>query len=245
MILCAKHDQMQEGFLGLVIEMRKMAYTLGCLVFLPWDGGAHANGVENLLDLLDAPVAYSASYMATDGKGTFVGKVWHEPGRERRDFATKHGDQTALLRRDQDAAFLINASAKWYVAVNFHAALALAGSMDDLVLERKKLGPDMVEGQKTIHYRLSAHSRAGREFVGDYWALASGVPVKLAGLETEPNGRATEVTLVQSDIQAGIVKGVSMDVPNGLLAVNLRKVPAENLVQTMQSLAPLLSGKMK
>ena len=225
--------------------MRKTAYALVCLALMPWHGGAHANGAEKVLDLLDAPVAYSATYTASDGKGTFVGKVWHEPGRERRDFATKHGDQTALLRRDQDAAFLINSSAKWYVAVNFHAALALAGGMDDLTLDRQKLGPETVEGQKTIHYRLSAHSRAGRVFVGDYWALPSGVPVKLTGMETEPDGRAIEVSLVQTDIQVGPIKGASMDVPNGLLAVNLRKVSAENLVQTMQSLAPLLSGKMK
>ena len=226
--------------------MRRWIYAMGCLGLVLWDAMAHAQGVERALDVLDAGVSYSANYAASDGHGLFTGKVWHEPGRERRDFATKHGEQTALLRRDMDAAYLINSTAHWYVAVSFRAAVALADGLDELTVNRQKIGPDPVEGQKTTRYHISAHAKSGRAFEGDLWALASGVPVKLAGTASEANGRQTEVMLVQTNIVVGPVnRAVAMEPPQGYMAINLQKIPPEKLVQTVQSMAPLLNGGIK
>ena len=226
--------------------MRKLGCAIGSFLLVCLTNSAMAASAEQALDILDSPVAYSASYVASNGKGTFVGKVWHEPGRERRDFETKHGAQTALLRRDQDAAFLINPSAKWMVSVSFHAALTLAGSWDDLTLTRQKVGPDVVEGQKSVRYHLVATGPSGRGFVGDLWALPSGVPVKIVGEETEPNGKVTQVSLLQTNILVGPVNAAAyLEAPQGYMSINLRKVTPENLVKSIQAIAPLLGGGLK
>ena len=226
--------------------MRKLICAICSLPYLFWSGGVSAKAAEQVLDILDAPVSYTATYAVSDSKGVYTGTVWHEPGRERRDFETKHGSQTALLRRDQDAAYLINSSAKWYVAVAFHAALSLAGGWDDFTLIREKIGPERMEGEKTIHYHLKADSPSGRGFVGDLWALPSGVPVKIFGLETEPNGKQNTVSLIQTHILVGPVNAAAnLEVPHGYMAIDLKKVTAENLIKTIQSLGPLLGGAMK
>lgn len=226
--------------------MRKLICAICSLPYIFWSGGASAKAVEQVLDILDAPVSYSATYVVSDSKGVFTGKVWHEPGRERRDFETKHGSQTALLRRDQDAAYLINGSAKWYVAVAFHAALSLAGGWDDFTLVREKVGPERMEGEKAIHYRLKADGPSGRGFVGDLWSLPSGVPVKITGVEVEPNGKQTNISLIQRNILVGPVNAAAtLEVPHGYMAIDLKKVTSENLIKTIQSLGPLLGGGMK
>ena len=223
--------------------MRKMIYAMCSLAFILWNEKAESAGAEKALDILDAPVSYTATYVASDSKGVFAGKVWHQPGRERRECETKHGPMSALLQRDQDAAYLINPAAKWVVAVSFHAAVSLAGGLDELVLTKQKIGPESVEGQKTIRYHLAASGVGGREFVGDLWALPSGVPVKVSGVETEPGGKKAEVSLIQTNIRVGPVNGaVDLEAPQGFMSINLRKVTPENLTKAIASLAPLLGG---
>jgi hypothetical protein len=214
---------------------------VGTIMLLPLQG--LAAGAELALDLLDAKVSYTATYQATDGKGEYGGRVWHQFGRERRDVEIKGGTQAVLLRRDMDDAYLINATGKWYVAVNFQAALSLVGGLDGMKVSRKSMGADMVEGQSATRYHIIASREDGRQFVGDIWVLASGVPVKVEGSESEPGGKITDVELVQFNIKVGPVAPEQMEVPTGYMGVNLKKISPENLVKTIQSIAPLLAIK--
>ena len=226
--------------------MRSKLYVLSVLVPVLWGiggGVAWAAGAEVALDLLDAPVAYRAVYRASDGKGVYGGKVWHEPGKERRDFDTSGGGQSVLLRRDLDAAYLMKPSGKWYVAVGFHAALSLAGGLDSLSVVRQKMGQETVEGQKATRYHITADAKGGRGFVGDLWSLPSGIPIKVEGTETEPSGKITTVSLIQEHIVAGPVETGILDVPQGYMGINLKTVTPENLAQAIQAITPLLAGK--
>ena len=225
--------------------MRKVSYLLPGLVagLIYVERCAWAGDVEKALDLLDAPVAYSASYRASDGAGEFTGKVWHQPGKERRDFDTKGGGQSLLLLKEQDAAYLIKQSGKWYVAVGYHAAIALAGGFDAMTVTRQPKGSEVVNGIKTSRSHIAAHTADGREFAGELWTLASGVPVKVEGIETEPGGKQTHVTLEQTDIAVGHVGNDHFDVPQGYMGINLKKIPPEKLVQAIQGIMPLLAAK--
>jgi hypothetical protein len=204
---------------------------------------AFAGGVEKALDLLDAPVPYSASYRASDGKGEYLGKVWHQPGKERRDFETKGGGQSLVLRKDQDAAFLMKPAGKWYVSVSFHAAIALAGGFDSMTVTKQPTGVETINGQKANRSHLVAKAADGRQFVGDFWALSSGAPVKVEGVETEPNGKQTQVSLIQTDIVIGRVGNDRFDLPEGYMGINLKKIPPDKLVQAIEGIMPLLAGK--
>lgn len=247
--MCASFPSQNQGLLPLregVVEnsIYKFCAVIGVTCSF-WGGDVYAAGAESALDLLDAPVAYSATYRASDGKGVFSGKVWHEPGRERRDFETKSGDQSVLLRRDNDSAYLMKPSGKWYVAVGFHAALSLAGGFDGMSVSRQKVGPDSVEGQNSTRFHITANTKDGRGFVGDLWSLASGIPVKVEGVETEPTGKKTQVSLIQTNIIAGPIEAGRLDVPQGYMGINLKTVSAENLNQAIQSITPLLNGGKK
>ena len=66
--------------------------------------------------------------------------------------------------------------------------------------------------------------------------------MKVIGVEVEANGKQTEVSLVQTHVNTGPVDPVQVSPPKGYITMDLRKITADKLVQTMQSLSPLLNG---
>ena len=225
------------------VSVRKCALPASVLaLFLIVSNGGGATQPETALDILDAPVSYRARFDVQAGHGLFHGQVWHEPGRERRDFDAVGGTQAVLLRRDQDAAYLLNPSGRWAVAFGLHAVAQFAGGIDDMTLERKRIGVGKIDGREGIHYGVKAATADGRAFAGDWWVDHHGVTLKLTGVETEPGGKQTDVLLNQTNITEGSVDAGQLAPPKGYLTFDLRKITAERLVQAMQSLAPLLGG---
>lgn len=212
---------------------------LGILTNILTPATVFAESVK-LIDLLDVPVSYTAKFRVSDTHGTFWGAVWHEPGKERREVNTKVGDQMVLLRRDQDTAYFVDRSGKWCVSFGFHTAASLAGGLDGLMATRHRLGTESVDGVKAVKYGVEAHSATGQDFEGQMWVASSGVPLKVAGVESDGKGRRTPVELIQTDITVGKIAPGVLDVPAGLMTLNLRGVKAEQLVPAIQSLEPLL-----
>jgi len=197
---------------------------------------------EDAFDLLDAPVSYSAHFSVSSDKGTYEGNVWHAPGRERRDFGTVDGGQAVLLRRDKDAAYLIAPSRRWYVGFGLRAAAALAGGLDGLSVERKKVRDEVVGGLKTTRYKVNASGGGGR-FDGDAWFTRDGILVKAAGTLTGKGGNPSRVETSLSDVAVGPVDEAMLNLPAGFFGLDLRSVPAEGLQQAIEGVKGMMSGK--
>lgn len=193
-----------------------------------------------LLDLLDVPVTYTAKFQVSDGHGTYLGSVWHEQGKERRNVDTKVGNGWVLLRRDRDAAYFVNVSGKWCVSFGFHAAAALAGGIDTLMATRQRIGAENVGHLAATKYRVEAKAPSGQAFQGNIWLAASGVPLKVAGVETDAKGHKTPVELIQTDIALGPIEPSLLDVPTGMTTLDLKGVNSDQLIPAIQSLGPLL-----
>ncbi len=211
---------------------------VGCLL-----AAQTAAADETALDLLDAPVAYTAHFTVSSAGGTYHGTVWHSPGRERRDWDTAGGGQAVLLDRIGDAAYLIKPSGRWYVGFGLHAAASLAGGLDGLVVDRRRLGEETVAGMRTTRYRVTATASAGGRFDGDAWFSHNGILVKAAGMLQGPDGKATQVETSLSDVVVGPTDPAMLALPSGYFGMDLRKVKAADLVQAVNSLKPLLEGR--
>jgi len=204
---------------------------------------AAGQAAERALDLLDAPVSYSADFSVSGDKGTYHGSVRHAPGRERRDFGTKDGGQAVILRRDTNAAYLLKPAGKWYVGLGFSAVGALAGGLDALTVERVRQGAETVGGLKTTRYKVTGNGPKGSAFAGHAWFTAEGVMVKAAGTLTEANGHASQVETQLSNLRLGKVDEQAFEVPSGWFGMDLRSVPPERLAQAVESLRPLLERR--
>ncbi|MGE5548627.1 MAG: hypothetical protein ACM33T_17105 [Solirubrobacterales bacterium] len=194
---------------------------------------------ETALDLLDAPVAYTADFYVTSERGTYTGTVWHAPGRERRDFATSGGSQALLLRRDTDSAYLMKPSGRWYVGLALNSAVGLAGGLDGMAVNRTRVKDETVAGLRTTRYRVDAGSAKGK-FNGDAWFSREGILVKAVGTLTDARGRATPVETGLSAVKLGKVEERVFELPAGWMGMDLRSVPPEQIEQAVERLRPML-----
>ena len=71
--------------------------------------------------------------------------------------ATSGGGQSVLLRRDTDSAYLMKPSGRWYVGLGFQAVGALAGGIDALTVDRRKLGEENVGAIRATRYKVAAY----------------------------------------------------------------------------------------
>ena len=219
---------------------RTLAAVLALAAFLL---GRAAVAAENALDVLDARVSYIASfYVASGDKGTYRGQVWHMPGKERRDYQTTGGGQILMVRRDLDAAYLLKPSGKWYVGLGLKAVGALAGGLDAMQVERKKLHDETVAGVKATRWSVHATSPKGR-FDGDIWTSREGIVVKLVGMVADENGMASPVEMGLSNLKVVDVDPVTFDLPRGWFGMDLRSVPPEKIQQAVESLKPMLEAR--
>ena len=215
-----------------------MAGVTVVLLAVPVVAGAAA---EDALDLLDAPVAYTAHYTVSSDKGSYEGTVWHAPGRERREFATVAGGQAVLLRRDKDAAYLLAPSRKWYVGFGLHAVAALAGGLDGFTVERRRVRDETMAGLKATRYKVTASGGGGR-FDGDAWFSREGIVLKLAGSLVGRDGIARPVETSLSDVAVGPVDEAMLSLPAGYFGLDLRSVAPENLQQAVEGVKTMMGG---
>lgn len=198
---------------------------------------------EPAIDLLDAPVSYTAQFSVSSDKGTYDGTVWHAPGRERRDFQTNNGSQTILLRRDTDAAYLMKPSGRWYVGLSFQAVGALAGGVDALTVNRRKVGDATVAGIRATRYKVDATGPKNSSFEGDAWFSQDGILLRAEGVVTAPDGKRSNVSTTLSNVKVGPVADLMFELPSGWFGMDLRTVPPDRIAQAVEGIKPLLEGR--
>ena len=199
---------------------------------------------ERALDLLDVAVSYSADFTVESDQGRYNGKVWHMPGREKRQFVTRDGEQALLLRRDTDSAYLLKPGGKWYVGLGLSAVGSLAGGIDQLTVERTRLGQGSVAGLAAIHYRVKALGPKSSRFDGEAWFSAKeGILLRAKGVLRDARGGENEVETTLSNVRLTALDESVFEPPQGWFGMDLRSVPAERIAQVLETMRPMLQGR--
>ena len=218
--------------------MPKFVLALFLAIFVA--GGAWAS--ESALAVLDSPVPYTADFSISSPRGTYHGKFWHAKGMERRDVATSGGGQGILIRRDQNAAYLLGLSGRWYVGLSLSAVGSLAGGLDAWRVERTRMRDETVAGIAATRWKTHAEGPKGG-FTGEIWTSRDGIVVKAVGVLDNPAGDDSPVEMTLSGLKLGAVEPGRLDLPQGWFGLDLGKVPADRLAQTLEGLKPMLEGR--
>ncbi len=198
---------------------------------------------ELALDLLDPALSYSADFTFTNEKGTYHGMAWHAPGRERRDYMTKSGSQSVVVRRDTNTVFLMNIDARWSVSLALSSVAGLVGGLDTLQAERTPLGPETVNGMATTRYKVKGTSAKGGRFEGEAWFSKDGIMMRAEGTVTPQTGNLMRIKTELSNVKVTEVIAATFDVPTNMTSLDLHSVPAEGLEQSIKGLLPLLQRR--
>jgi hypothetical protein len=204
--------------------------------------GPGARAAEPALDVLDAPVSYSADFTLTGPRGAYTGHVWHAPGSERREVATQGGGQGVLIHRDTGTAYFLGIGGKWYVSLSMEAASALIGGLQSWEIERSRIGEETVAGVRATRWRAQASGPKGG-FDGEMWTSRDGIVVKAVGTVAAPGGSPSPVEMTLSRLKVGTVDSKMLEVPEGWFSLDLRKLPADRVVQAIEGMKPMLDKR--
>lgn len=178
-----------------------------------------------LLDLLDAPVSFSAEYhVATEGRGEYRGTVIHAPGRERREFATAQGRQILLIKRDARQAAMLWPERKWYLSLPFEAASSFAGAdIEAMTIERRQAGTETVAGEPCLRYDVSA-AGGDSSFSGRMWFTKDGILMKASGT-AETQGRRYKVETALRNLLRIKADPQAFAIPSDYLGMQAKNLP--------------------
>ncbi|CCG42257.1 LolA family protein [Magnetospirillum molischianum] len=220
-----------------------MPRLLGALILIcALVGGSDARAAEQALDVLDAQVSYSADFTMTGPRGAYTGRVWHAPGSERREVATQGGGQGVLIHRDTGTAYFLGIGGKWYVSLSMEAASTLIGGLQSWEITRTRIGEENVAGVRATRWNAQATGPKGG-FEGEIWTSRDGIVLKAVGTVAAPGGNRSPVEMTLSRLKVGTVDPQMLEVPEGWFSLDLRKLPADRVVQAIEGMKPMLDKR--
>lgn len=181
-------------------------------------------------DLLDAPVSFSATRTVIVNGKTYVGPMFHVPGRERHEQSLLGMQEVFLLDDRQGASTLVLPALKTMVEFPFPPLLT---ALLDPALAKSALGADKVGDLGATKYRVEKVAPDGTRGEGFLWISRREILLKLLATVTGPGGHRTAIQMALSDVKEG---------PQ---AATLFAPPAGMTVLPAAALAPLLGLRLQ
>ncbi len=177
----------------------------------------------------EAQIGFSADRLLVIDGRSYSGKIWTMPGRERHEQAISGFRPVFLLFADNPIGEIVVPQLKTIVQFPMPPELRLFGSRE---LKKHPDGQETINGIATTRYAIDQTVPEGHA-VGALWVSSDGIPMKLAGSFTKPNGKVATVRWELSHVKIGPQPASLFEPPPGF-----SKMPPE-------AIAPLLGLRLK
>lgn len=145
-----------------------------------------------------ASVEYSADRIMETEAGTFTGRVYVVPGKERAEMNAGGMQSVIILDMNEQVGLMLMPAQRMYQKLDFAQARQQMGSpADDVTIE--PAGEDTVEGIATTRYKLLMKDGSAGGFM---WFSAEGIPVKMDILQKEGR-KKTRATITLRNLEVG------------------------------------------
>lgn len=154
-------------------------------------------------------VEYSADRIVQSSAGTFTGKIYATPDKERADTQMTGVETVMITRRDKDVSWNVMPAQKMYMETDVRSAREhTAGMSADVTIA--EVGPETVEGIATSKYKLlMKDGKAG----GFMWFTAEGIMVKMDAVQKEGK-ESSRITMTLKNVQIGPQDPQLFEVPS-------------------------------
>lgn len=157
-----------------------------------------------------AKVGYSADRIMETESGTFTGKVYSMPGRDRSETNMSGMSSVVILRRDLESGWMLMPAQKMYRTLDFsEASKQSGGAPNDISIVA--VGPDTIDGIATTKYKMVMKDGSAGGFT---WFTKDGIAVKMDMLSK--NGSKTDrITMTLKNLQIGTQDPALFELPAG------------------------------
>jgi hypothetical protein len=187
--------------------VQPVAILLAAIAAQPSHAGAAMLG--------DARVSYSAERTVTVNGRSYVGMVFHVPGRERHEQEIQGIPEVIILDAATKQGLMVLPSLNSYIAFSFPRIMA---ELDDPALRSSPVGQETVNGVGTTKYRVDHTAADGSHAQGFAWVSGQGVLMRLDGTVTGSGAsRGTAIRLELAGLKLGPQNPHLFELPPGLL----------------------------
>jgi hypothetical protein len=177
----------------------------------------------------DAAISYRADSTVTVNGRTYIGVVFHIPGRDRHEQDIQGIPEVVILDGTAMHGWLVLPGLNSYVEFAFPQLMA---ELNAQTLLGAPVSHETVNGVRTTKYRIDHTAADGLRARGFAWVSADGVMMRLDGNVMRPGAsQPMAIQLELNNLQVGRQDRALFDLPPGLL-----KLPGS-------ALAPLLGGR--
>lgn len=173
-------------------------------------------------------VEYSAERIIESSRGTFTGRIYATPDKERAETQMGGVGTVMITRRDKDVSWNMMPAQKMYMEMDIRSAREQSGGVPSEVTITE-VGPDTVDGTATTRYKLlMKDGKAG----GFMWFTSEGILLKMDALQKDgkESSRITmtlkNVQVAPQDPQLFEVPGDFTKMPGGMAVGGSRGVSA-------------------
>jgi hypothetical protein len=201
--------------------MWKLWFAILCLTLAP--------AAVRAATLGEAQTGYSADRtLVIDGR-SYQGKIWAMPGRERHEQTIQAFRPIFLLRARSPLGEIVLPQLKTIVEFTLPPEVRILVTSD---LKKRPVGQETVNGIATTKYAIDESVPEGHA-TGTLWLSRDGIPMRLDGSLTRPNGKVSTVRWELSHVRIGPQPASLFEAPQGF-----SRMPPE-------AVAPLLGLKLK
>ncbi len=169
----------------------------------------------------DARVPYSATRTVTVDHRTYVGKIFHTPGKQRHDVAIVGIPMHFIIDFDDSKGAVVLPALASYI--DFPLPLLLIEFYQSR-LDGQAVGEELIDGIAATKYRLDYTAPDGARGEGFVWVSRENILLRLEGRALVPGRRPMEIAMALSDIKRGPQDPDLFRVPKGL-----HRIPQEAL----------------
>ncbi len=157
--------------------------------------------------------SYSATRVIDTKEGSVSMQIFHRPDMERVEVETDGGNVTTLVRWDRSQAIQLIPGVNGYMEIPLDRS-QVHGPEDVELIEREKLGTEVVNGHQATKYRAVYASPDGGRGEGMFWFTADNIPIKMDA-RVEHGGRSDRVRMELKGLKIGTQPDHLFEIPPG------------------------------
>jgi len=156
---------------------------------------------------------YADEHMETEDV-TMQTKVYHAPGKERREQDMSGMQQIMIMRRDKGVMWMLMPEQKTYMEMKMGQGKEDTADLKDYTIEYSVVGEEVVNGINTTKNKVIMTDKKGNKFGGFMWVSKEGIMVKMDTV-SKVEGSKMRVKMERKNIKIENQNPKLFEIPSG------------------------------
>jgi len=187
-----------------IVKQTLRAFLLSLISIAPGWGG----------EMPEPKVEYAADSILEADEMTMKARIYHAPGKERREQAIGDLKQVFITRKDKNVAWVVMPEEKMYMEMPFAQAKENDMDLSSYKIERTPVGEETVEGVKTTKSKVVMTGPDGANFDGFLWTTPDGVTMKIDAV-ARGKGEKARMKMTLKNLKIGKQDPTLFEIPAG------------------------------